>query len=527
MIGCKPSCLAHISAPFRPIATAMSSQTSQNLFSNFWIFASTLIVGQAPSVLCRPEKSSIMTFSSATLPFSVKLKSPQDNSLHCEQMLRELPGKRLVCSGTWRQCPVVVKLFLDPKNALRHWTREKNGVVALANSRVRTPQMLFSGQLTDETFVLVFECLPQAQTALQLWNKLSSTNSRLSFMQQLVESIGELHDAGLMQEDLHLANFLVSDQKIYVIDGDAINSVSGGKPLDLTPSSKNLALFFAQILPVYDSLVTPTTLHYAKQRKLSGDLLLDRLTLDLPDARSRRRHKYVKKSYRTCDEFVRSKRSGMVAICRRQAQGEILTRLLDDPDAFMRDGELLKDGNTSTVVRIQTDGCDWVVKRYNIKNPWHALQRCFRSTRAWVSWGNAQRLTVSGVSTPRSIAVVEKRIGPLRSTGYYVCDFVDGANAEAFFQDDAVEAPVKEQVTENFAHLFALFYKLNICHGDCKATNFLLKDNEPWVLDLDAMQECSSPTRFKKLFQIDRQRFLRNWQGDPELQKWFDDHLPE
>ncbi len=25
------------------------SQTSQNLFSNFWIFASTLIVGQAPS----------------------------------------------------------------------------------------------------------------------------------------------------------------------------------------------------------------------------------------------------------------------------------------------------------------------------------------------------------------------------------------------------------------------------------------------------------------------------------------------
>ena len=59
MIGCKPSCLVHISAPFRPIATAMSSQTSQNLFSNFWVFASTLIVGQAPRIVyknvCHPR----------------------------------------------------------------------------------------------------------------------------------------------------------------------------------------------------------------------------------------------------------------------------------------------------------------------------------------------------------------------------------------------------------------------------------------------------------------------------------------
>jgi len=28
MTGCKPSCLAHISAPFCPIATAMRRQTS-------------------------------------------------------------------------------------------------------------------------------------------------------------------------------------------------------------------------------------------------------------------------------------------------------------------------------------------------------------------------------------------------------------------------------------------------------------------------------------------------------------------
>ena len=46
--GCKSGCLAQISASFRPIAMAMSSQMSQNLVSNFQIFASARIVRQPP-----------------------------------------------------------------------------------------------------------------------------------------------------------------------------------------------------------------------------------------------------------------------------------------------------------------------------------------------------------------------------------------------------------------------------------------------------------------------------------------------
>ena len=471
-----------------------------------------------------------MTISSVTLPFFVHLKSPEDNSIQCEQLLRNLPEKRLVYKGSWQQRCVVIKMFLDPKSARRHWARERSGVEALKDAHVATPELLFSGELVSGelagTPVLIFAFLPCAQTALEVWDNLTTLEQRADFLQQLVEPVAGLHEAGLVQEDLHLENFLVSGQKIYAIDGDAIGTQNQGKPLDLKSSSRNLSLFFAQLPPKFDFLMETTSLHYAHQRNIDGSQLLAQLQLDLPKTRLRRSRKYIKKCYRTCSEFVRSERTGQISIFRRDAQGEMLNRLLEDPDAFMRSGTILKAGRSSTVVRVHVDDCDWVIKRYNIKNPCHALSRCFRPTRAWISWGNSHLLKVSGIATPRAIAMIEKRIGPLRSTGYYVCDYVAGVNVEDFFQDATVDAPDKKQVAESFVSLFDLFCKLNIVHGDCKATNFILQENEPWVLDLDAMQECSSPARFKKLFQVDRQRFLRNWQSQPELQQWFDEQLP-
>lgn len=121
--------------------------------------------------------------------------------------------------------------------------------------------------------------------------------------------------------------------------------------------------------------------------------------------------------------------------------------------------------------------------------------------------------------------MLEKRFGPLRSTGYYVTEFIDGTHAESFFSDNRVPAVQKQQAAQAFVELFALLRKLAICHGDCKATNFLLRDLAPWVLDLDAMRECSPGTRFDRLSRHDRARFLRNWQAQPELQRWFDEHL--
>jgi len=443
-----------------------------------------------------------------------------------DESLRELPGRRRVCSGIWKKRYAVAKLFLDPRKARRHWAREKRGMEALQNAGVATPELFFCGVTSEGTPVLVLSHLPDANTALDIW-ECSELEHKTVLLRQLAGMVGRMHEAGLVQEDLHLENFLVSENKIYAIDGDAIHIRKAGKPLDLKESSRNLSLLFAQITPVHDDLIEIAAKDYATQRNISCQYLPEQLKCDLPAVRRRRRHKYVQKCSRTCSEFVRTMRNGRIAVFRRDLQGEMLTCFLDDPEAFMQRGEFLKDGITSTVVRVRGDGYDWVVKRYNIKGPYHAISRCFRPTRAWTSWLNSHRLKISGIATPRAVAVVEKRFGPLRSTGYYVCDFVEGKHAKDVFANDVMPDTERELLAEKFVVLFGLFFKLKISHGDCKAHNFLFKDNQLWVLDLDAMQECSTAVGFKRLFHIDRLRFLRNWETQPELQQWFDEHLPE
>lgn len=454
------------------------------------------------------------------------LFSADESKFLLEESLRELPGRRLVCRGIWQDRHAVAKLFLDPRKARRHWAREKRGIEALQNAGVATPELLFSGGTKDGAPVLVSRHLPDAATALERWESSESENKSI-LLCQLAEMVGRMHEAGLVQEDLHLENFLVSEDKIYAIDGDAVRIRDAGRPLGLKASCRNLALLFAQFPPVHDDLIETAVLDYAKQRKISGQDLLEQVQHDLPAVRRRRRRKYLAKCMRTCSEFVRTRRFGRIAVFRRDQQEAALTRLLDNPDAFMQHGELLKDGRTTTVVRVRGDGYDWVVKRYNIKGLYHAIRRSLRPTRAATSWRNAHRLKISGIATPRAVAMIEKRIGPLRSTGYYVCDFVEAPNAKQIFLSPEVPDAEKDLLAGQCVQLFGLFRKLRIHHGDCKAHNFLFKDNQLWVLDLDAMLECSTAAGGERLFRIDRSRFLRNWKTQPELQKWFDEHLPD
>jgi tRNA A-37 threonylcarbamoyl transferase component Bud32 len=468
-----------------------------------------------------------MILTPPACPFTVELNQSTRSSIDCQQILRFLPEKRCVVKGQWQDRTVLVKLFQHPTAARRHWQREKQGVESLVDAGIPTPELLYAGELTDHTPVLVFEFLPQAQNAAEYWQQCNSENEHLDLLKRLSLTIAQLHQQGIWQQDLHLGNFLLDADHVYTIDGDGIRGQAGPAPLAQASSKENLALFLAQISPQYDHLFPDVIATYTQQRRLDSADWQDVLTRQLPICRKKRRDSYVKKSFRTCSEFIRCRQRGQVTLYRRDAPPGLIQQLLDAPDQLIAQGKPLKLGNSATVVLLETKEGNWVVKRYNIKNLWHAVKRCLRPTRASVSWGNAHRLKISGISTPSAVAMVEKRFGGLRFTGYYVCEFTSAPDALSYFSSPQPSAEEKHQTAQQFADLFTIFHRLGIYHGDCKATNFLVEKTTPWVIDLDAMCEFNSREQFIRHYRRDRDRFLRNWDDQPELYRWFDRHLPE
>jgi tRNA A-37 threonylcarbamoyl transferase component Bud32 len=61
-----------------------------------------------------------------------------------------------------------------------------------------------------------------------------------------------------------------------------------------------------------------------------------------------------------------------------------------------------------------------------------------------------------------------------------------------------------------------------ISHGDLKATNFLMAQDGPVIIDLDAMRQLKDPEQFEKAFNKDLDRFMKNWEDNPELASRFE-----
>lgn len=202
-----------------------------------------------------------------------------------------------------------------------------------------------------------------------------------------------------------------------------------------------------------------------------------------------------------------------------------LTRLVEDPDTTMREGTPLKLGNSCTVVRTKLKGHTIVIKRYNTVDPLRYMKRCWRTSRAKKAWLNGHCLKSLGISTPRPLAIIEERLGPLCGRAWLVTEYINGINILDFLKehqkDDAPDTAKKA-----LEALFNRLYRERITHGDMKGTNLVWHDNRFWLIDLDAMRVHRSKITFKKAWRRDRLRFFKNWENNPRFLSWVRENFP-
>jgi tRNA A-37 threonylcarbamoyl transferase component Bud32 len=230
-----------------------------------------------------------------------------------------------------------------------------------------------------------------------------------------------------------------------------------------------------------------------------------------------RMRNWLGKIKRNCSGFVRLQNGwrgafGLTMVCREEA--EALAPLLADPDAFIQAGEAYKNKDnqgTATVARVTLAGRSLVVKRYNIKNFWHGLSRCWRASRAWVSWREGNRMSLLGMKTAKPLAVIEERYFWLRGRAWLILEHVEGENAIQRLKSQEQHREVEAMQT-----LLAELAAARLSHGDLKGTNLIWREaSGHWVLiDLDSMRAHRCDFSFRRAQGRDLARLLRNWPED-------------
>ena len=426
-----------------------------------------------------------------------------------ERWLRILPGKRLTGIGRWQGRPVIAKLFIAARGSERHWQREQDGADILAVHALPTPALLAAGTLTEGGHYVLYEFLPQARTP----DATSATD-----LTRVFEQTGRLHALGLLQEDTHLGNFLIDGTHLLVIDGDAIRRAA--TPAD---HADNLALLFAQLQPATENAQRHALLAAYRRGHPAASIDEVQLLVATKQARGGRLSDYLDKCLRDCSLFKSAQRADKFFSILRSEAGQ-LAPLSHDPDAWLEKGKPLKLGRTATLAQVEITGRPLVIKRYNIKSASHALSRCWRPSRAWHSWIEGHRLQFLGIATPRPLALVERRFGPLRGRAWLITEFCPGVNLTEHFANRLNTPPDAEIAA--LVDLFGQLAAAQITHGDLKATNLLWHEGKVWLIDLDAMQQHDSPATYSRAWRKDRERLLRNWPEHTPLRQQLDRMLP-
>jgi len=452
----------------------------------------------------------------AKFPFQLLIKNAssknKEECLTCTTLLRAIPGRREVYDALWDGRGVVVKVFSHKISAKRHLKREWRGLSKLAARGLNSPEPLFTGQTEDGQWAVVVEKVANVSTVLDVLGETMDKAKNLDLLVLVCKELAKQHNKGVLQKDLHLGNFLLDPVRNSTREesgapgqeGKISNGVGGDKVFALDPGQ--MRFFSRQIgrkkgisqlaslvcyLPASDTKsIARLCEEYARVRgwrfRRSDEALFQK---QLSVHRKKGIKRGLKKCLRTSKRHLRIKSGMYLAVFDKSfCQGAEPLDFIEQIDALMDKGRILKNGNTCYVSGVTWNGKDVVVKRYNHKGFIHSLRHTIKKSRARRGWLHGHRLGMLNIATPKPLAYIERRRGMLVWESYLVTECVEGQKLYDFLRDDNVTEQQRSKRVEQIRELLDKLGKYRIAHGDLKHSNILLAENGAVLTDLDGMK---------------------------------------
>ncbi len=202
-------------------------------------------------------------------------------------------------------------------------------------------------------------------------------------------------------------------------------------------------------------------------------------------------------------------------------EGSLVDHIWNEPDDLIQRGLVLNDCRRCTVSQFETPQGPVVIKRFNLRGPLHTIAHSVMRTRAQRGWEFGRLLRTHGIPSPRPLAYLERRVGPLRGRSYLVTQFVNATTLRRFVAEYA-DRDLPLELTNEFAKTWHRLRNLQLTHGDTKSTNFLVtKDLRLWLIDLDSMFRHRYSWTYRRAYKQDWQRFFKDWRSTPRVAERF------
>lgn len=445
-------------------------------------------------------------------PINIKLEA---GDVQLNKCLRHLPKRRLTCLAKWQAKAVVAKFFYGSLHKLQ---AEKEALLlkALIKAKISTPPVLLLATL-EGVSVLLIEYIEDSKSLLDWMGDKPSVAEFEAIFSSVTELALACHQAGFEIKDPHLGNFLISNDKVFIIDGGDINLLSA--PLNGQVSINNLALLYAQLPVTFDVIAFGIlTKRLAKKQNINEK---NWQALLIKKRRWRQKRFIDKKVFRECSAYICKKNSTRFLVAKRSFFTEDIARALETPDALINQSHLLKDGQTATVARVEIAGKKYVLKRYNIKKKVRSILKALMWSRAAISWKNALLLEMLGIPTAKSYAFIEERSGIFRHRSYFLSEYIDAPQAWDVYENERFSEKDKKDWAEKISELFLLLKRTQISHGDLKAQNILCANQGALLIDLDGLKSDQTYEGFLKQFRKDVARFYISWPNKWGMNPYF------
>ena len=412
----------------------------------------------------------------------------QPEYLSCTKLLRFVPGRRRVYEALWNDKIVIAKVFSHTLSAKRHLRREWRGLTNLEHRKLNAPEPLFYGKTEDGQWVVVAEKISGSSTALEIFQKLHKSTEKLELLTLVGKELAKQHIEGVMQKDLHLGNFLMQGNEVFLLDAGQIWFYRC--ELGRKNSVAQLAMLAAWLPDNRAKEMNELCKQYYEVRGWDFERSDQNIFWKyLAACRRRAVRKGLRKSLRTSKRFIKVGDGRYIGVfdrsfCRDAKPFDFIERI----DALMDNGKVLKNGNTCYVSRLTWNGMDIVVKRYNYKGIIHSLRHTIKKSRARRCWLNGHRLGIYNIATPKPLAFFEQRRGFIISKSYLVTEYIEGSSLYYYLRDENISRQKRKAAVQETKNLLDEMARYRITHGDLKHTNILITENGPVLTDLDSMR---------------------------------------